>query len=419
MFWELWKLLAASSDAFKCIKRFLPDVWSADDLPMYKPLYEAFHTLLTWLLRFTRCPAWVLMSTQQGSLARTHDLIIILEQPTVCLVHVSFPSAAPKSVLISHLKVLPPHFIPLLCCIVSEQLLSNLPLLPRTQPLAGTHPSTHSQPYKHSLLSHAISPETVLGPLAGMLSNLGHSNFVMRSPTFSDCLIHPSVIHLLKACFITTAHIRCTTQSSPPLYSATALSHLLPALQIQLRGSPDIQLCPLASTELSTDDLGLPSHAHPVLSLQALELDMLLLNALSAHMDSDITLMTTCYSVQCIVIESWVLAGQMCHASDASLLLMTQCVVGLAKQCTLHGLLLLQHVRKQASLHPAGSQQPEGQSYGQKQCAQSKHGPACQEAMECHVWRQDGLTEMLDLMLSLNAFLQTLLDLVDHPISGM
>lgn len=90
VFWSLWVFLVAACSAFDEATEKGPDLYSHEQQAFYGPLYFAFNSLMSWLLSISRSPAWVLMQARHGKHSRACELIACLEQPTKCLVNLSF-----------------------------------------------------------------------------------------------------------------------------------------------------------------------------------------------------------------------------------------------------------------------------------------------------------------------------------------
>lgn len=365
VFWELWKFLAAGCYAFKAAKATMPCSWSEDDLPMYHSLYVAFHKLLSWLLCFTRSPAWRLMRSEHGLAHRSRELWLILQQPMRCLVDVS---GGPRPIVLSHLQSAPAQLIPLLCCIVSEQLGTPPLLVSQAQLTAGMIATSYMQGLDLNYPVTAL--QKLLPPLAFLFDNLLDKD---GSPEHLRSLLSyvtvPAVIHFLKGIIILSGKSGVSTaQTSDTESGCSSLLGLsfLP-LKTLLNTIFRAEMQDPCSTQLSATDRhinqdlqGLPMHANPFLSKQALETDVQLLHALSKHMDADITLMLVCCKIQYLVVFIWAQAGRIYPTPADVLAVMSRSILGLVKQCLGHGLQLMQQ-QKQITSKSTSEQQQQGE----------------------------------------------------------
>lgn len=134
LFWELWRFLVTSCSVFGmsfnyCNERDgLLNVWPQEKHhPVYAPLYAAFTSVLAWLLNMSRSPAWRAMKSVHGLKCTNGELTLILAQAGQCRLSIS---SAPTPTLLARAALLPPNFLPLLCCIFTEQLCSLPCLVP-------------------------------------------------------------------------------------------------------------------------------------------------------------------------------------------------------------------------------------------------------------------------------------------------
>lgn len=140
VFWGLWRLLAASSSACNVALEVCPERLSLAQQPFYPPLYVALDSVLVWLLKISRSPAWIAMTIKQGLQPRNRDLLVILLLPVNIL-----PSIrnAVLPMAISHSLSLPSSFVPLLCCVITEQFGRQPLLVPQPIPVAKISACDH------------------------------------------------------------------------------------------------------------------------------------------------------------------------------------------------------------------------------------------------------------------------------------
>lgn len=154
---SLWMLLSISCLAF----RNWPANWPGRLQLHIPPLQTACINLLVWLLQFTRSPAWALVTTDPGG--REESLINILSAPLRCFINISLCHAHEAFSQLSHLH---PDFLPIICCIASEQLSRLLPASPRTKPPASPPQDTRRAQGLSSVSKPVSSHTLIFQPLA-------------------------------------------------------------------------------------------------------------------------------------------------------------------------------------------------------------------------------------------------------------
>lgn len=335
IFWELWCSLTASCNAFNVAHVQWPYLWSAQESSTYLPTHACFHTLLTWLLRVSRSPAWLAMKSHRGRLSRNTDLLLMLELPTQVFLNLS---NAPRQVLDCHLSCLPPTFVPLICCIISEQVGAFLPpVVARPQPAAGVSVMTYTQGV-NSASSFCASRDVLLLNMVKLVYNLMKVHSSINSSTLHSLLTSPSTIHALKVILI----VYVEQQPQPHNLLDCCVNCLdycigLSDQNTEFRLGPPLSVCDRKNNK---DAAGLPLHLNPRLSKQALEADVLLLHALSKLMCSN-THCTFICAAQIRIVYNWLISGRQYSLPATALLAMVASAVGLAKQCSLHGLRLM------------------------------------------------------------------------------
>lgn len=372
VFWELWSFLVAGCSALSVAAAKLSDLWPEDKRPFHSPLFAHFHALLEWLLQISRSSTWLAMGPQHGLQSRNHELIIILVQATTFLEQV-YMAKGPD--LFRQLGLLPPSYVPLLCCIVSEQLGAS-PLLVPSMPLslsAGVKASSYTvglnykypvdSPYKYRLLRQL---------------SVAVNNFLMlanRSNGYSGpfaFLRSPSVLQFLKVILI----LPDDSPSARPRMTQYVTDCLHALLTLEVEETQDNQGVPLSSASgaANRDAIGLPIHLDPLLSLAAVETDAQLLHVLSVRAvhGADGAMALKRQATAIVVIQLWSLAGRLYPVPEAALSVMTRSIRGIAKLCAWQGLQFMQQLQK---THPGrGSQRVEQLQQLQQQRAQQDAG---------------------------------------------
>lgn len=389
LFWELWQYLAAASRAFKAVTNRGSDPWPVQQQPFYGPLYNAFHTALLWLLTMTRSPAWLAMQEQHGRDLRDRELMTVLEQPIECLVNVVCDT--PPDHINSHLLLLPPSFIPLLCCIMAEQF-TNIPLQHHPQQSLGTRAAAAELlPAGASLpLGTAPAGNANNTPPPGDRQATTYRDAVhVDRKLFRGVLCYPLASLML---LVNNLHThqqssaqgsigRCFFLTSPSILALFKMVLLLP--QRRLVGSPtelndslDV-LCGLlelqaaqseATKHLDRHRVGPghvqdyavpdpPPHLAQPFADRALETDVRVLRVLSSDArGADARRVAIRYDMQRMVVQHWMAGAGQPHAraaveprSEQTASTMAGSVVGLAKQCMRLSMEVLEDGRWQRS----------------------------------------------------------------------
>lgn len=368
VFWELWFFVAAGCSAVEAGRPIWLDLWQRDRHALHTHWYAAFHTLLSWLLPFSRSPAWRLMRQQHGVHKRNAALIAILWEPTHSI---NSMSGSALSTVFNNASALPADFVPLLCCIISEQLGNLPPVVLRTQPPAGTAATSCAQATS-SADSLASSPDDryasvhkIFDVLPNMIINfiyfleeVGHlTHDADQTTNMNECVNFietPAVLQCLKVGLVLRGQSPSTAESRRIIQDGAECLDLL------FSGDVTVQPLSESNSELNSDALGLPLHLNPRISTVALETDTRLLHTLSTHIDrsqqTDAIRIAavSCYSVQDRLVQRWAAEGELYPLPAAALRVMVRSVVGLAKQCSLHGLQLLKGspLERQRPLQP-------------------------------------------------------------------
>lgn len=362
VFWELWKCLFLGCYAFDLAQDSCSDLSVIGEQSFYPSLYAAFHDLLHCLLFVSRTPAWMAMRRQHGLHERNREMVIILAQPLNCLLEITCNTSMP--ILFSHLSYFPPAVLPLLCCIVSQQLPDLTPTISHAGKKAGATATSYNQDHSDmcvpSFLHQFLDIQTkVIANFACIDENTGRSGKL--------CFItDQAVIDYLTRVLIlpqTAAYL----QPGLVLRTLNCL-HLLLDLTDADKSIKDT--LPFASLNASTaqqDVLGLNKHLLSGISMQALGRDVRLLHALSAHRDADEALTTASYAVQVIIFRNWMLAYSQNPIPSEIQCVMSKSVVGLVKMCTAQGLRMMHKLQLKVKHENACSLE---QQIGERQRAQ-------------------------------------------------
>lgn len=402
VFWELWSCLDAGCAALAIASQKSIQVWPVDDHPYYPSLYTAFHSLLTWLLSFSRSPAWLLMRPEHCLHMRNSELLKIFHLLSGFLSDFASDQFA---ISILHFNRLPADFLPLLCCIASEQFGNVPPLVPRAQVLAGAKATT----YTRGVVFQAkdISPECLHLFIESITSLLEALTIVDSSAGRAEhfpFLTSPAVIQLLKVALIIQGR-KSPYEPDAVERTVLCLHYALRLALIQEKHSPRHPLS-VTNQERNSNSVSLPMHLNAVLSKSALETDQRLLHVLSKHMDVCVCLTGPCCRVQNLVVQSWVVFGELYPVSAAVLSKMSQSLVGLAKQCTTHGLfLMLEFQRERASSQPQQPSNFESKTIQQtQQHKQALEHVAKLEDVKLAVWTEEGMNALQTSMMLTSHF---------------
>lgn len=342
IFWEVWETLIAACSAYDWVGQKLQALSQSDQQrPVYAVLYPAFQSLLTWLLAMSRSPAWDLMQLQHGMTHRNQDLIHILIPPTQCLLRISMASS--RSTLLHHLDLLPQGFLPLLCCIVSEQLSDTPRLVPpdQLQAAAAVLSATTNTQGLTRVHSPPLSSRQPFCHMVATISNLHkHADRITGNIGPHTFLTSPAILHFLKGIVLPLGQ----TPETTPVQLQRSINCLQVVLSTTLQCAQRSRNPPLSSIDQSAnrDALGLPIHANPLLSTAALDTDRQLLNTLTRHLTGDVRLSVQCGEILTVLLQSWMLAGEAYPGPHAAVPLMIISAVGLAKGCTAYGLRTMQ-----------------------------------------------------------------------------
>lgn len=411
VFWLLWGFLATSCIAFAAALESCASAWPAYNQPFFASLSSAFHTLLVWLLPMTRSPAWTLMGPEHGLKVRNYDLGHILLQPVRFLQDLTYELGP---VVMSHLTVVPPSYVPLLCCIASEQF-SNLPRLVLKLKIS---PGMSATRYVHGENASAMSPfkpkYALLSQLINLTNNLAAADFQENFSGNLSFLLSPAVMHFYKVVLIMPWDPALVAPIREG-YSTVVLSNMM-NFKFGLDNVQAISqdgASPIEILVANQGPLGLPMHINPLISRAALETDCLLLHktglALSGPHGNDSSELDY-YDNQVLVLKHWLEACKHNHVPATVLTLMLRSVVGLAKQCANHGLKMLQQARtaQQASCGLGlllATTTPRSQQIPQMSDKGEFHAPSNLCVRKSKQGGTDGLTPVLwDLMYMTSCF---------------
>ncbi|MEW5318475.1 MAG: hypothetical protein WDW38_009695 [Sanguina aurantia] len=334
IFWELWRLLLTSCTAFENTTDHATDALPVNRQPLYTSLYPALHAMLTWLLTCSRTPAWLAMRQEHGLRARNSELLLILTQPAKCLINLGLGD---PSALQPNLRAGPPDFIPLLCCIVTEQYSSAPRIVPLVaQVTGGLGATTYAQSFLTFLPVFASSLHEFLSNLTQAVNNLGFSDSASGYSGVS-LLQAPAIVQLFKAIMIKPErYIR-----KPPNDLMT--STITPLHDIYFNAmSAAAADGPRPGSTVNRNAAGLPLHLNPHASPAALETDSWLLHALSKLTVPDRDTAEMLRALQAMIVQDWIQAESRCPAPREVLASMASDIVGVARQCMADGLWLMQ-----------------------------------------------------------------------------
>lgn len=350
-FWQVWGLLLSGCSACQHVTVMFRKTWMADLQPSYRSLYASYHSLLTWLLPMTRGAAWQSLQPATHLDARRSELVGLLSLPVKLLLAAA---STPPPTGPAHLAMLPPGFVPLLCCITAEQL-CNLPPIAAPPPpaaVAGPQPSHSRVLGAYRFRSCSAGRYHVLQVLTEAVERLIHcSGAVADRGAHKAMITSPAVVQLLKA---TLTLPKRGLATAPDLF-LRGLSSLHCLLHARLTGSearPGTAL-PTPERAANHDAAGLPTHLNPLLSRQVLQTDELLMHTLIAYLDGDAGLTERRYNVVAALMRAWNQAGKLYPSPPGARRVMTDSVVGVAQHCTSVGLqLLLRQRQARAAVRP-------------------------------------------------------------------
>ncbi|MEW5318476.1 MAG: hypothetical protein WDW38_009696 [Sanguina aurantia] len=382
IFWELWRLLVVACTAFESNTDHAKGLPPLDRQPLFTSLYPAFHAVLAWLLDCSRSPAWLAMRPEHGLAARSSELLMVLSQPTNCLLNLSMLGTPAVE---THLSFLPQSFIPLLCCIVTEQYSSTPRIVPLVaQVTGGLGATTYAQSLVTFLPIFSAPLHFFLCNLTQAIGNIGASDPTSCFTGLFSALRDPAVIQLLKAIMLKPERY---LRGTPPdtLFERTILAlhdHLFHSLKRGERRS---------DAPVNRDPQGLPLHLNALACLEALETDVWVLHALSKLSIADVQTAEVLYGLQSMILKFWIQAGPRCRdVPPAALATMGSSIVGIAVRCSADGLLLMQEQRDkgQRGIQAGGGSQ---QHHHHQEQQQQQHHHQEQRASDAAESKDAGL----------------------------
>lgn len=348
VFSALWRLLVVGCSASSSALCYSGQaVFPTNQQRASPSLWDALYRTLTWLLTFSRSQAWTSMEARHGLPQRKSDLLTILKEPLNCL---NFISTHPTPNPARQLRLLPPAFVPLVCCILTEQFCNVPPLVPRPPRVAGVAALSLTPPTPPTNIYYDIG--NVLRILACFLFNC--LNLTMQDEGCISELTFlraPAIKQLFKGVLLLPSK---TLRAAPTLVdeSTQCLVFLIHLSQRMDTCLPPVRLSLGDNEQTNRDSLGLPLHLNPCLSAAALEADTWLLHALGSHMQRDASLARHGLMLQELTVNSWVAAANRSPPSLAVLGTMNSSVVGLAQQCTSQSLQLMVQLRRERRRQP-------------------------------------------------------------------
>lgn len=335
-FWELWLFLTAGCAAFGAFVEDFPVLLFLHQQPYYTNLYASIHDMLQCVLSLSHSHAWMAMKRQNGLSYRTNEMLAILGPPLRCLHYIS--RAASNPIMFSHLSCIPSTLVPLLSCIVAEQYTCHMPSIwSAQQPATGWRATSHKG---SDLIFLAIHRHDLFSFMTNVVNNFLSIRQRTAPHTTLSFLTAPAVFQVLKSIVIINHNlssaadmVRCCLECLLALYGLAEPSSI---------GSP-VPVLSVSELTSNRDELGLPLHNIPRLSMHVLETDVWLLHTLSAHMAVDDPLARLCYSIQASMLRDWMMSGRPYPVASAALTLMMKSVGGIAKQCSALGLLIMHH----------------------------------------------------------------------------
>lgn len=305
VFFQLWGFLTAGCVAFDSAQQIMYRLLPTSALSFPTPLLEVFHSILTWILRVSKSRAWWIFTGQYSQLRNNADLVYILMTFARCLAAIS---AAPADILSHYLDLLSPNFFHLMYRIAWEQL-GNLP--PDPSPVApglvGAHTATIRQ-IRYSKRRAIFSRFCYL--LTFSIGNLLDADQLRSKGQHIQSLCDPCLMQMLKAVVILEANHHDSKD----------------AIHFRIRCLASLLGRPPPCLEFN-----------PVLNRRALETDVWTLAALSKHLMADITLTETVCRAQADILAAWLTMASSHPTSARTMRVMTQSVIGIAKQCSMQG----------------------------------------------------------------------------------
>lgn len=434
VFWELWNFLFFASDAYALARDLLPALWESKGPERFNPsLFAAYHWLLVWLSHMSQTStAWRLMGTEHGLGERNESLVNILTNPAQDLLIVS--CMIPPAV-VHHLSSMPHNFVPLLCSIASGQI-GMAPILLQTPPCTA-EPTKAATTYTSALKDHNVfdaskSLDTFLTLLNVTVHNLVRNDLSMGEDGRCSFLSAPAVLHFLNLTLIRQAEpppkptalqlARLAANDLTPkgpseialtYNTARCLMHLLNPQHMQPQ--PRRQLSALEQ-RANCDSAGLPVHLNPFESRRVLETDVAVLRSARLHCQQKASLTPMLFEIQGLVVQGWISSWEAADLSAASqgddsfreaLLVMAGSVVGLARQCSGHGVEFLQHLQQQQLRRQSSRAGRSGKKPGQPQRPQDLlAGEQVPQHSGVHtgVWDADGVSRIRGLVLVVSGY---------------
>lgn len=374
--WELWCFLAECSADLDTVNDTCPDLPPEQLQRVCSPLQPVIHSLLTWLLGFTRSPAWLLMGPENGKRMRHMNLIQLLVPPATCLCNLSMHS---EEGAISDLSPIPDTCLPLICCILAEQFCTLPSLVTPARPEAGTSASHYAKGLRS--IYHIPQPlPNLLNVVVVTINNLAAESGGTGYPEELAFLNHPAVAHLLKLIVIMDPESRQPCRLNLMQDSIRGLSYLLyRRMNVDHAYLTKDREPKTAQERRENRDMdGLPLQLSAFCSEAALKTDALLLHALRKHDAASDTEEVTAwrYEVQGLMLKLWVNESKVFPSTSGQLMEMAKNVVGAAAECAVIGLqLLLAHKAETAPLQQQQQRREakSSRSQQQQQRAAQKH----------------------------------------------
>lgn len=339
VFWALWRFLVASCVALGHSSTSRPHPFHVQQHALYSPLYSAMQAVLVWLLAMTRSPAWMLMKAQHGLVRRNGELRIVLVQPLNLLNGIL---STPLHVRFSHLQSSAKTFLPLVCCILSENIGSAPRVVPRSEKeesLLGVLATSYVRGVDTDM--HEFPILNVLNFVAQLVGNCSAMEKQAGNVGRFRFLTAPAVMHLLKAVLLLpTAELLRAPQLVPQ-----TLMCLEACYSIGEQHNLNRPVGPLSTSQgqENRDPLGLPWHLNPCFSSPARWTDMRLLDFISKHIDQAPGLNTNCHGVQVWILMSWLESVKLYPAPPEAVAEIVRGVIGLSQQCMAHLKHAMQH----------------------------------------------------------------------------
>lgn len=350
VFWEMWRFMNLGFAAISMVEVKSKLEWLLDYPETHDFLFSAFNRVLIWILSMARSPAWRSMKLAHGLQTRNYQLVFMLRQMVAC---VRTLTRTCKDISTLHTLLLPPNLLPTLCSILSEQFFGVLPpCLEHEHLVESSHAATTYADGVNSNLNTTVPFNrefyhllTVLTWAVNNVATDDSSAFISGPWWF---LTNPAVSQLWKVLLVLPAK-QLSAQPDLVRDSLACLTKLT-ALRIECNVLCFGDCLLISERQTCLDAAGLPSLFQPHLSRQEQELDARLMHALSMQIQGSTSSETVnaCYGLQDVLVQSL----QCDLLSSAAVSVMIGSVVGLAKQCMLHGLRLMQDMQQQRLMCP-------------------------------------------------------------------